>query len=105
MEKYPQMQLICITLGGNGSCAYTRNAAAKAPVHDVKSVEKTGAGDTFFGCVLNYVLEHEVDKLTKEQLLELLRFANAGASLITTRKGALKVMPNRQEIHDLMRSE
>ena len=59
----------------------------------------------FFGCVLNYVLEHEVDKLTKEQLLELLRFANAGASLITTRKGALKVMPNRQEIHDLMRSE
>ena len=51
------------------------------------------------------VLEHEVDKLTKEQLLELLRFANAGASLITTRKGALKVMPNRQEIQDLMQSE
>ena len=70
-----------------------------------KSVEKTGAGDTFFGCVLNYVLEHEVNKLTKEQLLELLRFANAGASLITTRKGALKVMPNRQEIQDLMKSE
>ena len=43
--------------------------------------------------------------LTKEQLLELLRFANAGASLITTRKGALKVMPNRQEIQDLMNSE
>ena len=105
LEKYPQIQLICITLGGNGSCAYTRNAAAKAPVYDVKSVEKTGAGDTFFGCVLNYVLEHEVDKLTKEQLLELLRFANAGASLITTRKGALKVMPNRQEIQDLMKSE
>ena len=45
------------------------------------------------------------NKLTKEQLLELLRFANAGASLITTRKGALKVMPNRQEIQDLMKSE
>mgnify|MGYP000787243629 CR=1 FL=1 len=68
----------------------------------MKPVEKTGAGDTFFGCVLNYVLEHEADKLTKEQLLELLYFANAGASLITTRKGALKVMPNRQEIQDLM---
>ena len=71
----------------------------------MKSVEISGAGDTFFGCVLNYVLEHEVNKLTKEQLLELLRFANAGASLITTRKGALKVMPNRQEIQDLMKSE
>ena len=53
LEKYSQMQLICITLGGNGSCAYTRNAIAKAPVYDVKPVEKTGAGDTFFGCVLN----------------------------------------------------
>ena len=46
-----------------------------------------------------------MNKLTKEQLLELLCFANAGASLITTRKGALKVMPNRQEIQDLMKSE
>ena len=55
--------------------------------------------------MLNYVLEHEVDKLTKEQLLELLHFANAGASLVTMRKGALKVMPNRQEIQDLMKSE
>ena len=105
LEKYPQIQLICITLGGNGSCAYTRNTIAKAPVYDVKPVEKTGAGDTFFGCVLNYVLEHEADNLTKEQLLELLHFANAGASLITMRKGALKVMPNRQEIQSLMNAE
>lgn len=105
MEKYKNIRLIFITLGGDGSCAYTRKAKAKAPVYDVKTVEKTGAGDTFFGCALNFVLENDIDSLNETRLTELLRFANAGASLITTRKGALKVMPDMQEISDLIGDE
>ena len=105
MEKFENIRLIFITLGGDGSCAYTRTAKAKAPVYDVKTVEKTGAGDTFFGCALNFVLEHDLDSLDESRLTELLRFANAGASLITTRKGALKVMPDMQEISGLIRDE
>lgn len=105
MEKYKNIRLIFITLGSNGSCAYTRTAKAKAPVYSVKTVEKTGAGDTFFGCALNFILEHDIDFLDETRLTELLRFANAGASLITTRKGALKVMPDMQEISDLMVDE
>ncbi|MCI5698825.1 MAG: PfkB family carbohydrate kinase [Lachnospiraceae bacterium] len=35
-------------------------------------------------------------------LREMLLFANAAASLITTRKGALRVMPDRREIESLM---
>ena len=31
-------------------------------------------------------------------LLQMLTFANAAASVITTRKGALRVMPTRDEI-------
>lgn len=102
MEKYENIKLIFITLGGDGSCAYTRTVKAKAPVYSVNTVEKTGAGDTFFGCALNYILEHNIDSLNETQLTELLRFANAGASLITTRKGALKVMPDLQEIYSLI---
>lgn len=102
MEKYENIKLIFITLGGDGSCAYTRNAKAKSPVYSVNTVEKTGAGDTFFGCALNYILEHNIDSLNETELTELLRFANAGASLITTRKGALKVMPDLQEIYSLI---
>jgi len=45
---------------------------------------------------LNYILEHDFSALTQENLSELLRFANAGAALITTRKGALKVMPEKK---------
>lgn len=102
MEKYENIKLIFITLGGDGSCAYTRTVKAKAPVYSVNTVEKTGAGDTFFGCALNYILEHNIDSLNETELTELLRFANAGASLITTRKGALKVMPDLQEIYSLI---
>ena len=74
-------------------------------------METTGAGDTFGACVLHYVLEHfEGDafsgmpgpdglfQFTPEQMKEMLLFANAAASIITTRKGALKVMPSEEEV-------
>ena len=64
----------------------------------------TGAGDTFCASTLNYVLEHGLDDLTDENLAELLTFANAAASLITTKKGALRVMPARDEVLDFIAS-
>ena len=69
---------------------------------EVKTIETTGAGDTFFGSVLNYILEKGLENLTEENLTEMLDFANAAAALITTRKGALKVMPSLEEIKDLI---
>ena len=66
--------------------------------------ETTGAGDTFCASTLNYVLEHGLEDLTDENLAELLTFANAAASLITTKKGALRVMPERDEVLDFIAS-
>lgn len=103
-EQY-DIPLIFVTLGKDGSRAYYKDIVAEQPSFlDVKVIEKTGAGDTFEGCALHYVLEHGIENLTAEILNELLTFANAGASLITTRKGALKVMPDQQEIVKLMKS-
>jgi fructokinase len=48
--------------------------------------------------VINYVLEHGLDVLSESHLAEMLTFANAAASLITTKKGALRVMPEEQEV-------
>ena len=53
------------------------------------------------GCALNYICENGI-KLNKEQLSELLSFANAAASLITGRRGALKVMPEKAEIERII---
>lgn len=101
-EKY-DIPLIFVTLGKDGSRAYYKDIMVEAPPFtEVKTIEKTGAGDTFGGCALGYILEHGIDNLTEENLRELIIFANAGASLITTKKGALKVMPEKSEIEALI---
>lgn len=97
--------LVLITMGKDGSLAYYKDMRVQAdPFLTEKTIETTGAGDTFCASAINYILEHDMNALTKEQLMELLTFANAAASLVTTRKGALRVMPQRQEVLDFIAS-
>lgn len=104
-EKY-DIPLIFVTLGKDGSRAYYKDIMVEAPPFtEVKTIEKTGAGDTFGGCALGYILEHGIKNLTEENLRELIIFANAGASLITTKKGALKVIPEKSEIEALIKGQ
>lgn len=67
-----------------------------------ETIETTGAGDTFGGCCLHYVLEYGLHDMDEEKLREMLTFANAAASIITIRKGALRVMPEKKEVLELM---
>jgi fructokinase len=97
-ERY-SIPLILVSMGKEGSRAYYRDQVVEvAPFLREDTVETTGAGDTFCGCVLHYILEHGLDSLTDAQLTEMLTFANAAASIITTRKGALRVMPKPEEV-------
>lgn len=103
-RKYP-IRLILVSLGKEGSRAYMNGRCVHAdPFLQENTIETTGAGDTFCACVLHYVLEHGLLEYSKEELKELLTFANAAASLITTRKGALRVMPKKNEIIELLKS-
>ncbi len=103
-EKY-HTPLICATMGKMGSRAYY-NGAQRAECDSFlckDTIETTGAGDTFMACVLNMVLENGLDALDSSKLYEMLEIANAAASLITTKKGALKVMPSKEDVLDLIR--
>ena len=103
-EKY-NIPLILITMGKDGSRAYYKDMIVEAaPFLQENTIETTGAGDTFCASTLNYVLDHGLENLTEENLKELLTFANAAASLITTRKGALRVMPTREEVESFIAS-
>lgn len=94
-----QIPLVCLTLGKEGSRAYYKDLRVEVPGFvQEKVVDTTGAGDTFCGCVLNYVLEHGMEDLNEDNLKEMLTFANAAASLITTKKGAIRSMPEKEEI-------
>lgn len=106
LRRSYDIPLILVTCGKAGSRAYYKDLIVEAaPFLQKETIETTGAGDTFGGCVLNYILAHGLTQLTEENLKEMLLFANAGASIITTRKGALKVMPTEQEILELMEKE
>lgn len=97
-EEFP-ITLVDVTLGKDGSRAYYKDMIVeRAGFPQENTVDTTGAGDTFCGCILNYVLEHGLDHLTEENLGEMLTFANAAASLITIKKGAIRSMPKKEEI-------
>lgn len=108
-ERYPEIRLILVSMGKEGSRAYYGKEAAsfvEVPAHlQENTIETTGAGDTFCGCVLHYICEHGLDNLSDEDLKEMLTFANVAASLITTRKGALRVMPTMEEIQEILKSK
>ena len=100
-EKY-QIPLILLTMGKEGSRAYYKGMRVECSGFSVKTIETTGAGDTFMGSVLNYLLEHDFNNLTEKQLEELLKLANAAAAIVTTRKGVIRAIPKKSEIEELI---
>lgn len=101
-ERY-HIPLILVSMGKEGSRAYYKEEMVEVkPFLQKNTIETTGAGDTFCGCVLHYICEHGLSDLTEDNLQDMLTFANAAASLITTRKGALRVMPETEEIYGLL---
>ena len=103
IDRY-EIPLVFATLGPDGSRAYYRGMRVdRAGFMNPDTVETTGAGDTFCACALHYVLLYGIRDLDQAKLYELLTFANAAASLITTRRGALAVMPTEQEVREYIR--
>ena len=101
-EKY-NIPLILLSLGKTGSRAYTKNCRVEVPAFiQEHTIETTGAGDTFGACILHYVLEHGWKEYSEAELTEMLTFANAAASIVTTRKGALRVMPTKEEVEAML---
>ena len=98
-KEYPNLKLICLSMGGDGSKAVYRDIHVSYPAFlQEVTIETTGAGDTFCACMIHTVLENGIDHLDEEKLKEMLKFANAAASLVTTKKGALRVMPTKEEV-------
>ena len=98
-KQYPNIRLICLSMGPDGSRAYYEDVRVEVPAFlQEGTIETTGAGDTFGACVLNGILESGLDGLDEAKLKEILTFANAAASIVTTRKGALRVMPQKDEV-------
>ena len=51
------------------------------------------------------MLEHGLEGLREEDLRQMLRFANTAAYLVTTKKGAIRSMPERATVEKLLAEE
>lgn len=100
-EKY-QIPLIFLTMGKEGSRAYYKDMRVERAGFQVKAIETTGAGDTFCGCAIHGVLTHGLEGMTEEVLGDILTYANAGAALITMKKGAIRSMPDPEKVTELI---
>ncbi len=103
-ERFPQIRLLNVTAGGDGSFSYYGGKRVFVPACKLGGViETTGAGDTFCASVLNFMLEHGLDELTEQDMTAMLRFANTAAYIVTTKKGAIRSMPEREQVEELLK--
>ena len=102
-QRYPNIKILNVTAGADGSYSYSCGHRVFVPSFKLGgTIETTGAGDTFCASVLSFVLENGVENLSAEQLTEMLRFANAAAYLVTTKKGAIRSMPEKAEVEAIL---
>lgn len=104
---FPNIRLLLLSMGKEGSRAYYQDKKVSAEAFVLKeTIETTGAGDAFCGSMLHQLLRYDPrsSELSEKDLEKMLRFANAAAALVTTKKGALRVMPERAEIEALLQA-
>lgn len=98
-EKF-EISLLAVTLGPKGCLCYANNTSVQELTYNVKTVDTTGAGDSFWGAMLYSLISNnkEITEYSAEELRELIRFSNAAGSLTTTRTGAINAMPEKESI-------
>ena len=102
-EKFP-VKLFQVTAGAEGSYAFYKDLSVYKPSFKLGgTIETTGAGDTFCGSILHGLLNRDIDSLTKDDIEEMLTFANAAAYLVTTKKGAIRSMPEMDDVYKLIK--
>ncbi len=99
--------LIMITLGAKGAFYLLGKLHGILPTFDVETIDTNGAGDTFLGAVLFRLKGkslQDIEKLSKEELADIISFANAAGSLTTMKSGAIPAMPTLKEVEHCMTS-
>ena len=104
-QRYPNIKVLNVTAGADGSYSlYGDEEPVLVPACKKGGIiETTGAGDTFCACVLSFILENGIDGMSAEARRYMLRFANTAAYIVTTRKGAIRAMPEKNEVLELLK--
>ena len=84
-----------ITLGSRGVYCSTKNDNKLIPAHKVKTVDTTGAGDTFIGSMVS-VLKKDLSNI-----LEAIDYGQKASSITVQGLGAQPSIPTREKIKEV----
>ena len=102
-KNFPNIRLLNVTAGPDGSYSYYGDKKIFVPAFKLGgTIETTGAGDTFCACAQAFALDKGLDDHTDDDLTAMLRFANAAAYIVTTKKGAIRAMPDRADVEKIL---
>ncbi|KAI4372730.1 hypothetical protein MLD38_010929 [Melastoma candidum] len=99
----PSIKLLLVTLGEKGCRYYTKDFRGAVDSFHVKTVDTTGAGDSFVGALLSKIVDDHSIIEDEVRLREVLRFANACGAITTTKKGAIPALPTEEDALRLIR--
>jgi fructokinase len=99
----PKCRLVVVTLGGEGSIAFTRHAQFRSPIYPARSGgDNVGAGDTLMAGILTWLGDHGaltpegLGALDEAALGQMLWFGAVAAGINCSRVGANP--PTRAEV-------
>ncbi|KAL9666207.1 hypothetical protein QQ045_000531 [Rhodiola kirilowii] len=98
----PNMKLMLVTCGEKGCNYYTKDFHGTVEGFHVKTIDTTGAGDSFIGALLSKLVEDHTVIEDETKLRGVLRFANACGAITTTKKGAIPALPTVSEALELL---
>ncbi|HWA20652.1 MAG TPA: carbohydrate kinase [Devosia sp.] len=103
MLARPKCRLVVVTLGAEGSIAFTRKARFRSPIYPAApGGDNVGAGDTLMAGILTWLSDHDalkpdsLDRLDEAALQQMLWFGAVAAGINCGRVGANP--PTRAEV-------
>jgi fructokinase len=101
--KLPECKLVVVTLGANGSIAFTARGTVSSPIYPATpGGDNVGAGDTLMAGILTWLRDHDalaparLAQLDADELKNMLWFGAVAAGINCSRVGAQP--PTRAEV-------
>lgn len=99
---HDNLKLLVVTDGPKGCRYFTKNFKGNVEGFQVRTIDTTGAGDSFVGALLVSVIKDPSIFQNEGNLREALRFANACGAICTTKKGAIPALPTIAQAQELI---
>ena len=106
LNKYKNIKLVYVTCGSKGSYYATRKYSGFIEaMKNIKAIDTTGAGDIFGGSAMYKLLKtnKKLDKLTNNDLVNIVKFATTSSGLSTTTPGGINSVQDIEIINNYLR--